>query len=267
MRHKLKITGLLFIILSFTIFNGKAQSPGYMGKKLVVGYGFYVDPAFGAIAFGYGNSPLNIQHEFFLEYVTSKKYMIGFSAKLYNSTYNNTAAVDLGSNSYNYLFGVDPSANHPSGAYSISARNFQLYAKLFRSNYLAPWGKYFMFGVTLNAFDCEYDPYQMEVSMQGNIYQNGTSISQTILYNNFGPTIQSYQYIDLMVGGGHSRVFANKIVLDYGYNLNLIATALTLWYAVDDQAPAALDYIKKTSTNRVMGINKFNFFVKVGYLF
>jgi hypothetical protein len=267
MMHKLKITGLLFIVLSFTAFSGRAQSPGYMGKKLVVGYGFYINPALSAVAYGFGNSIFNTQHEFFLEYVTSKKYMIGFSAKLYKSTYNNTAAVDLANLGNGYSGNSYPFDNRPSGTYSISARNFQLYAKLFKSNYLAPWGKYFLFGLTLNQYDCEYDPYQMQLSLQETAYSNGISTTQTVIYNNFGPLVQSYQYIDFMVGAGHSRIFANKIVLDYGYNLNAIATALVVLDAFNIETPDLFSYIKTTSTARVRGINRFNFFVKLGYLF
>jgi hypothetical protein len=259
--HRSKIPGLLVTVLFFIASSGKAQSPGYMGKKIIAGYGFYIDPAFGAVITGYGSKIVNIQHEFFLEYVISKKYMIGFSGKLYKSTYNNTANVVLDNSSY-FPSAYGLPGDHPGGSYSITARNFQLYAKWFRSNYLAPWGKYFMCGITLNAYDCTYDPNQMQV--QFSYYNNN---APSVPYNNFGPTFQSYQYADLMLGAGHSRIFWNKLVVDYGYNMNLLATLLPALDIIDFTTPDVLGYIKKTSTERVRGINRFNFFIKVGYLF
>lgn len=65
-------------MLGFVVMNLNAQVPGYMGKRLNMGYGFYINPAFTAYSYGYGESRFNIQHEGFLEYATGKSLALVF---------------------------------------------------------------------------------------------------------------------------------------------------------------------------------------------
>lgn len=145
-----------------------------------------------------------------------------------------------------------------------------LYFKLFSKNYVAPWGRYFTFGATINTFTSRYDPTNMYVLTQQ--YQNypvsGYVYSR---YTSFGTREQSFTKFDLMLGFGRSRIIAKRVILDYGYNINVLALSLTLFDAPDDNflsenylSPS--EYIEKTSASRVRGVNRFNVFVKVGFL-
>lgn len=258
-----------FLILLFCLgihFSSKAQSPGYMGKKTVVGYGFCFNPAFTAFLVGYGDSPLNTQHDFFIERTVAKKVALGFSIKAYRSSYNNTSEMDLEGmplpSNYSYGYGFKA----PEGAYEIKARAYTFYAKFFKRDYVSPWGKYFLVGFTHHRYNCSYSPDQMYLELTDYDFTNNTT--KTIRFNDFGPITQLHKYTDIVIGNGNSRIFANNLVIDYGYSINLLAMTLTVLDAPDDDGQATyLDYIKVTSARRVRGINRFNFFVKVGYLF
>lgn len=233
-----------------------------MGKKTIVGYGFYINPAFAAALYDYGTRIVNTQHEFFAERVLKKGVALGVSAKLYKSTYNNTNVVELGLRSRDYL----TEDRSPTGNYQLKARNYAFYFKLFKRYYVAPWGKYFLLGITVNKYKATYSSDKMFVPVKEytNIY-SGSYVSSE--FNDFGPNEQLFQYVDFMIGNGNSRIFGNKFVLEYGYNLNVVAATLVFMDAFDNGSTTASNYIQKTSISRIRGINRFNFFLKVGYLF
>ncbi len=188
--------------------------------------------------------------------------MLEFSLKLYKSTYNNTSDVYLES-AKSYFLTTD---HTPQGHYDINAKNYAVTSKFFKRQYVAPWGKYFLLGLTYNTYTTKYSPDQMFVPMKvmSNTYLGNYNY---IEFSDFGPTEKSFQYFDVMMGNGKNRIFLNRIVLDYGYNFNLIATTLTFIDVFEGLNLNAADYIPKTSHMRVRGINRFNFFVKLGYLF
>jgi len=258
-----KKIAFLFILLFFLFFRAEAQVPGYMGKRLVVGYGLYANPAFSNILLHDADNPINSLHEFFVEYTTGKKFVLGFSARLYRYTYNNIEDVDA--NGASNFSGFTQHETNPNGSYDIKGQSYQLYGKLYKAGYLAPWGKYFILGLTLNRYQTYYDPSQMYVTAT----QNTNSTTTQLTFSDFGLTTQSYSAVDLLFGNGNSRIFGNRIVLDYGYTINTIAMFRIFINALEDDGNSLYpeDYIQKTSTTRVAAINRFNFFIKIGYLF
>ena len=263
LKTQIKIVLSIIILLATC---ARAQNPGYMGKKVTAGYGFYFNPAFASVVGGYGNNPVNTLHEFFIERATSKKFVIGFSAKLYRYEYNNVDLVNV-NGYYNYY--SSQTEDHPEGSYKIKGRNFQLYGKFFMGKYVAPWGKYFMLGLSLNNYKTIYDPDYMKIQiMNQNYYYNQNYASAVSYLSDFGPTVQSFQNVDICFGHGNSRILGNRIVLDYGYNFNFIAMTRILLFGLEDvQGYSTQEYIEKTSTKRVAAINRFNFYLKLGYLF
>ena len=247
-----------------------AQSSGYMGRKLVAGYGFYFSTGYIG---SNGATPLNMLHEGYLEYATSKNFCLGFSARMYKAVYENGRSVDIRyydpyNSNYYYGYNGDSYTDVPSGYYRISAVNYMLYGKVFSRNYVAPWGRYFTFGVTLNTFKTRYDPYVMNISIYDYNYYSNTP---AVRYTDFGPIEQSFKKLDLMIGSGRSRIIANRVVIDYGYNINLLAMALTVFDATDDnilfdENLKSNDYIQKTAAARIRGVNRVNLFLKVGFL-
>lgn len=257
MRHT-----FLTILFLLWISALQAQAPGYMGKKFTAGYGFYFHPSFSNAFLDYGDSPFNIQHALFAEAVTGKKFALGFSAHFYKYTYNNREHVDMqkfSDNAGNYYYQSD---DHPSGQYKIRAQNFMFYGKTFKGNYLAPWGKYFQFGLVYTRYVTEYYPDEMQIKVESN---NGGFF----YYSDFGPPLKSYQTVDLMIGNGRSRIYGNRIVLDYGYTLQVISCLKAFgYYALEPSKGYTADkYIQTTSAKRVAAMNRFNFYVKLGYLF
>ncbi len=254
------VFSILIIICSVTCF---AQTPGYMGKRFVVGYGINASPRL--VASG-GKAGINLLHEGFIEFAMKKNVSVGFSAKFYNTMYANTRDVkvfDYSSSS------IDQLNNNPTGFTSIKARNYALYFKFYKENYLAPWGKYFILGATLNTFESTYDPDNMYVSVSARDYS--TYDYTNTYYSDFGSTTQSYKRFDIMIGNGRSRIIGNRVILDYGYTINLLALTATVFDAPDDNIGdsnylSMSEYIEKTSAARIRGVNRFNVFLKVGVL-
>lgn len=115
-----------------------------------------------------------------------------------------------------------------SSTTDIGFRNYSLYFKFFKQHYVAPWGRYFVLGITLNTRKAIYDSSEMSV------YYNDPKRSGAILrFNDFGPAEQKFKYPDILMGAGNSRIIADRIILDYGYNINIVAFTITLVDAFD----------------------------------
>ncbi|MDI1354114.1 MAG: hypothetical protein PSX36_04305 [bacterium] len=230
------------ILLPFLAFT---QAPGYMGKKCVVGYGFNISPAINNAT--PRDNHLNTIHELYLDYVIGNKWLVGLGARYYKTIYDNKA-------------NFSDSDVHPEGSYTINGISLCLNFKYYKRNYVAPWGRYFMISPVLNMAKTSYDPSMHTV---GRVNGHDT------LYLDFGPSPVNYYHFDIMLGWGRSRVIADRFTVDYGYNLQLwsLITALN---EVGQLFPASLamnNYIEETHKWRVHGINRFNFFIKLGYLF
>jgi len=259
------------LFLFFT--NIKGQVTGYMGKKNVTGYGFYCNPAFCSIIKHYSDKPVNTLHELFLERATRRGLMWGVSAKFYRYTYNNIEAINWSEDIYR---GAKQKDEHPRGTYEIEARNYSVYWKFFKTCYVAPWGKYFLLGLTAYDYKTTYDPGQMKARADGVEYS--VALNRFIVAENyisdFGSTTRHHYSADVFFGNGKSRIFFNKIVLDYGYSIHLIGTmrllkitAIDYVWNGDEKTYFIKNYIKETSSRRVAAINRFNLFFKLGYLF
>lgn len=278
-----KIFYIAFFCLSLLLAH--AQAPGYMGKRFAAGYGFYFSPALvgsngqGQSIIGSAHTNLtnsnaetgtlafNSLHEGWVEYTTGKKFTVGFSARFYKSTFDNSNEVYIvdGPNNSSSGYGYQQSTQAPLGLYHIKGLNFSLYGKLYFGKYIAPWGRYFIFGPTLKTYTCTYDPNEMKIAFKD---EYGGA---TVYYSKFGPTTQKFKGFDIMAGFGRNRILANRITLDYGFNVNLFALAATLFDATGEglfssSQLSPSEYIATTSPRRVRGVNRFNAFLKVGVL-
>jgi hypothetical protein len=76
-----------------------------------------------------------------------------------------------------------------------------------------------------------------------------------------------------MLGWGKSRIFANNIIVDFGASTQIFALLsipkdiLGVNFNEFDKYPTKETYIEETYKKRVRGINRFNIFLKIGYLF
>jgi hypothetical protein len=282
----MKKNKFLFVFIGLLTFSGilLAQTPGYMGKRLVIGYGFHFSPAlFGSNAQGAtiigkmdgnasgGEMVFNALHEGYLEYALSKRFSLGISTKFYKTTYDNHEPLSVSVNQqdqYGYISPVYYDGN-PKGLYYIKGQNYALYGKLFKRGFIAPWGKYMMFGINIKRYTCSYDPAEMKLTTSdhsGYYYDNYPPITD------FGPREQSFTRFDVLFGFGRTRVLYNRITLDYGFNLNLFATVMTLFDVSDYGLPFSLTrptnttYIESTAPWRIRGVNRCNAFLRVGVL-
>ena len=279
---------LFFIFSLFCICSGVlSQTPGFMGKRFAVGYGFHFGPALiGSNGAGKtikgrqegnaesGSFAFNSMHEAFIEYAVKPRLSIGVSAKYYKITYENALSVGASQtyiDNYGNTNTIGYSGN-PNGLYTIKAINYNIYGKLFYSRYVAPWGKYMMVGLNIKTYTCIYDPNEMYLtassSYNSSSYNNSNFPKR---FSDFGPEKQKYKKFDFIFGLGRTRIIANKIIIDYGFNINLFSFMTTFFDAIGEdtfiEKVYNYNYIKRTSAYRVRGANRFNTFLKVGYLF
>lgn len=265
---------ILTLILFSSFLHLWSQAPGYMGKRMVLGYGFHFSPAFlGANAqnqtiIGNGGSAetgslaFNVLHEGYLEYATGYRFSIGLSGRFYKTAYDNAAYI----NKYNDVT-FSAFNDHPAGYYNITGLSICLYGKLYGKRYVAPWGRYIIFGPVINIRKTEYDPSVMYVkgfSYNSNYYSEETTLT------NFGPAKQSFTGFNLLFGWGRNRMIGNRVTIDYGANFQVLSVFSALFDVVGSDLgfseKTEINYIEKTSGVRIRGVNRFNAFVKVGFL-
>jgi hypothetical protein len=276
-----KLISFYYLVISSFII---AQSTGYMGKRLLLGYGFHTSPALmGSNAnnksmIGDGGTAetaslaFNIIHEGFLEFAPSSHWMICFSARYYKTTYDNHLHFKNYNSNYSNSSYISYKSTSPDGFYNIQGLTYTLYFKYFGSKYVAPWGRYVMFGPTLNTVKTTYDPAIMKTR---GVYYNSSNYgnnSSDTLVSNFGPIEQHYKGVNFMLGFGRSRIIANRITIDYGMNVQFFSLFNTLFDLNDvgffhrNETIDADNYIEKTVLSRVRGVNRVNVFLKVGIL-
>ena len=167
--------------------------------------------------------------------------MMNFSARYYKTVYDNAEYLDY--NTYDPLSGDRYSySGQPAGYYDITGLSYTLYFKYFGSRYVAPWGRYVMFGPVLNTVKTSYNPTVMYLKDDYN-YNN---VSNTIIkdfgdfeqkYNGFNVehTPQAYLctqcsilYIPNLYTLEHTKIdLANYVVIEYKKNLNPVLMNLT----------------------------------------
>lgn len=238
------------LFLFFATGQLPAQNPGYMGKRFTAGYGIYASPGY----FGSGGlTAVNLLHEGFIEAALTKSFSLVLSAKVYKGANKN----ELDANGY--LNGI---SNVPTGQIDIKERNYAFFLKFYTEGSIAPWGRYFLIGPSLQTFEVSYDPDDI-TKWPADGY-------------GFGETRQNAMMGDVMFGNGRSRVITNRISIDYGYQVGVWgATSFLLSGDVFGdffEVPWSLShslgtYNVKTGRVRVTEINRFNLYLKVGYLF
>ena len=281
-----------YITLCFLFINAifLGQSTGFMGKRLLIGYGFHASPAIiGSNANNeslLGNSGsattgefvFNTLHEGFLEFAASSKWMICFSAKYYKTTNDNSKAFKNDNYSTYNTNNLDFTSSRPEGYYDMKGLTYTLYFKYYGSRYVAPWGRYVMFGPALNTVTTNYDPAIMKAKARyyeqnNNNYYYSYYYSDTTI-TNFGPTTQKFKGFNFMLGFGRSRIIGNRVTLDYGINVQFFSVLSTIFdigentaNVVDRKSEVNEDnYIERTVKYRVRGVNRCNAFLKIGVL-
>lgn len=264
---------LFIIFFSTTTTILFAQAPGHLGKRFVLGYGAHFSPAIfspdarnnsiigrsdqvGSATTG--QFAYNYTHEAYIEFALSTRFMLGFSGKFYRTNYDN--ALDISKSFNNNIYSqID---NDVRGSYEIRGQSLCLYGKLFSKRYVAPWGRYMVFGPIINLYNTTYDPSIM--------YQSATNkyTNESLKVSNYGALNQSYMGFNILIGWGRSRIIANRFVLDYGFSMQAISIVAILFDAnlIERTNLYDSDYIEKTAGTRIRALNRCNAFIKMGFL-
>jgi hypothetical protein len=228
----------LLIYLLFPLL-ASAQGPGYIGKKMLAGYGVKAGPSLnGSAAKGF-----NFSQEAFFEGISGMHTSFGLSLSYSPSWFNNSVAIDK--------LGI------PQSGFYIHSFSFAPYVKKFGRSYIAPWGKYWMFGPVIGIAASRHNSY---------MYATQTLADHDSLLMDFGPATQLHATLDLMIGKGRTRVFKDKILLDYGFNLQVISLISSI-NGPDYSDISTKDYIRRVSVARLQDINGLNLYLRVAYLF
>jgi len=275
----------LIFIFSFSII--VAQAPGHLGKRFVLGYGAHFSPAIlngdarNNTILGHENSQngsattgqfaYNYTHEAYIEFALSSRFMLGFSGKFYRTSYDNAVNIQTTSSNYsnnNSNYNID---NNVKGYYTIHGQSLCLYGKLYGKRYVAPWGKYIMFGPVINLYNATYDSgtmYQIASTTVNdpNNYYNSVTTTSTI--SNFGASQQSFTGFNIVFGWGRSRIIGNRFTLDYGINMQVLSIPIMLYdmKQASSGSYSNSNYIENTAGARIRGLNRFNAFIKAGFL-
>ncbi|MBS1635970.1 MAG: hypothetical protein JST26_08595 [Bacteroidetes bacterium] len=261
----------IFLLLCFfAALSLPSQTAGYLGKRFITGYGFYTSPSVintngqgqrmtekMKIAYS-GHFALNYIHELYGEMAWRRRLVIGVSARYYKTSFSQELEIryaqDAGSSStFNYL----SSTTH--GTYYIRGMNYSVYLKLYSTRYLSPWGRYFLIGPVFKTHTATYSPDRLGLTAVYKPIPQGPA-------PDFGATTQRGISFDVMAGFGRNRILYDRLSVDYGYNCHLFG----LFSPLKDFLFTNLtdkNYIAVTSRRRSYSANRFNFFIKIGYLF
>lgn len=263
-------------IFIFSTFIALAQAPGHLGKRFVLGYGAHFSPAItngnahNKTIIGHlerevgsaetGSFAFNYTHEAYMEVALSTRFMLGFSGKFYKTTYDNAQSIDDYYN-YNNHYRIDKNVE---GYYSIKGTSLCLYGKLYSKRYVAPWGRYIIFGPVINLYRTSYDSTIMFQTLTDSYTYDISKFSK------FGELNQSFTGFNIVYGWGRSRIIAKRVILDYGISMQLFSVMSLFTEQIlssrFSKTVTSDNYIEKTSGIRIRGLNRFNAFVKVGFL-
>lgn len=158
----------------------------------------------------------------------------------------------------------DDATYQPEGNYAISGSNLNFYMKCFYGKYIAPWGKYLMFGFTSIRYKTTYDPQLMKILVYDTVNSNGGGPTAKY-YSNFGLLEQKYKYADVQVGFGESRMFADRIVSNFGCSFSALSFLGLIYKRLNFNTIRSSwmnTYISNTSLARVRVLTASMFFLK-----
>jgi hypothetical protein len=252
-------------IVIFVLALGKmsAQVPGYMGKRLMLGYSnnFFVT-ASGPTA-RTNEAGFNTTHCFNLEYTIKNRTNLCASFQMFNTgTMLNknieVSGYDPASQEYlNYTYMYSPVGDEPI---FVSTKTFGIGFKFFPTGSLAPLGKYKKLELLLLFSDVSYsnNSFIINENYQGT-YSRGT----------IGAGEYTFKTFALAYTLGRQRVLFDRIVLDYGIQFALLPAGFfaTLNGDEDFYSNSTIESNFRSVTNaRLFRYNIFNFHLGLGLL-
>lgn len=226
----------LLLLFSFLlVMNSFAQVPGYMGKRVTIGYSASLCPNLLNISSG-SHTPV-LSHSFNINYIFTKQREICFSLK-----YCNREIINRDYIYHAYLI---------SDEYEkLSSLEYALGFKRFNRSKFAPIGAY-------SKWEGLYVAGWMNYAAYGSTQLNYAGVSTNI--SNNGGTIQINSF-----GGaytrGRQRIFKDKLVVDFGVRIAVIHVIQDV-YPNNYESNRAQDVWTTLNFNPIL-----NGFIGIGFL-
>lgn len=256
---------IFLIIISSSVFS---QVPGYMGKRLIVGYSNYFMVGFkgpgpiNAVPSNENSLTLNNVHCLNFEYAHNQHKMLCFSGQYLRTgiAYNNGLSggpFDLRNiGDYPYPNSCKYVGNYSTPAL-LTSFNIGIGIKSFKHGYLAPVGKYDKFEFLFLFEKIKYD-YK-------NFVQSDNYGSTDIPYP-LGTGEYSYKNFAIVYSFGRQKVLNDKIVLDYGLRVSY-TPLFNIFSAVQmNDASTIEEHFKYETRSRIFREQLFNLHVGIGFL-
>lgn len=256
---KNKIVVSLFLI-SCSVFS---QVPGYLGKRLTIGYANYLSPS---LIYPSSNSTdryelgLNTTHCINVEYAIKKRTEFCVSVE-----FNKTGIAREGG----YQYSAGGYSDYGSAIYrpgdktpiQLKNTNVSLGFKFFRQGFIAPVGKYQKLEFVLLSNKINYD----KNSFYDQYYSPDTRLPA------LGMGEYNFKTFAIALTLGRQRVLFNTLILDTGFRFGVSTNAI-FNFLIDDifdgsMSNSALESQFKQDTHyRIFAAQLFNFHIGIGFL-
>lgn len=211
---------LIITILLLAFFAGKAQIPGYMGKRIITGAEVSIGPGFPMIGWDASELKsdifLGLSYGIHCDYVLSRNQSLGFKYNFASYKFNQAYMYD-GFNDPN-LWSVNPQYP-PDPTYVLTPMKLNIHTvalswKKFRTNIPAPLGRYF--GLEVGASVLPINDVDGVLPRESGGPKKGKYVSMVQPF--FG------------IGWGTQRIYFNGLVQNVNINLGLYPG---LWFMGD----------------------------------
>lgn len=238
-----------------------AQVPGYMGKRLTIGYSnnFFLAGIGPTKTYDIG---LNTTHSFNLEYTIKNRTNFCLSYQMFKT------GVDVDHEfyeEYEDTYGVYNSISYtynpiPNVPLQLKSNNVSIGFKFFASGTLAPVGKYKKLELLLLFSNLTYKP---------NSFEGYDNQAEGLKRKSIGTGNYSYSTFALTYTMGRQRVLLNRLVLDYGVQFGFTPAGVVAVLTSDEDFNRSTnpeDIFRQETNKRLFRYELFNLHLGLGFL-
>jgi hypothetical protein len=209
-------------LLAITGFNARAQAPGYLGKRFIVGYDMYTMPALrnynenGNMGIG----AFNTRHVFNVDWVNGLSQSIGFSVQFTESTFEFSRGLEF---TYRYQDWGSPSTTTQTVYFGdtrgkVSSLAVGLHTNLYLNQFIAPLGTYFKPEILLIRLKSTFDDSLANL----NLAKNTMGGSQVML--NYPKLVNNGVNYTAAIGAtiGTHYIFFDRLIFDIGFQIGYV---------------------------------------------
>ncbi|MCW3104174.1 MAG: hypothetical protein JWO09_2614 [Bacteroidetes bacterium] len=235
-----------------------AQVPGYMGKRLVIGYSNYLSPALISPSANGPSPGLNTTHCFNLEYVIKNRLMLCAGYQMLNTGAERTQGYGYtvpGNYGYAEIASYRPDNGLPM---QVKDRNFSVGFKLFGTGLFAPVGGYQKLELILMSTNLSYE--------KKGFYPQGDPVHRLTL----GTGSYDYKNIAIALTLGKERVFFGRLSVDAGIRFGIMPGVIlgTMGSVLFDDGTYTYyeSQMQRNLNFRLQGAQLVNFHIGIGLL-